>query len=65
MAQTISYEIVKNGYTFRDTIVLSDNQVMAKQDIEAEKLKRFDAWYLLITTPVENPNPEEPEVDNG
>ena len=61
----IPFTVTKHGHTLRDSLVLSDDHGLTLNEIEAIKQARFDAWYLLITTPVENPNPEEPEVDNG
>lgn len=61
----IPFSISKHGHTLHDTIVLPDDHKLTQKQIDALKQARFDAWYLLITTPVENPNPEEPEVDNG
>lgn len=56
----LEFEITKNGFTLRDALVLPDNHGFNKTQIEAMKQARFDAWYALVTTPVENPNPEEP-----
>jgi len=56
----IEFEITKNGYTLRDALVLPDDHGLNKTAIIKMQNERFDAWYLVVTTPVENPNPEEP-----
>ena len=56
----IDFEITQNGYTLRDSLVLPDNHGLTDAEIEAIKQQRFDNWYDIITTPVENPNPEAP-----
>jgi hypothetical protein len=63
----INFEITQNGYTLRDALVLPDNHGLTDAETEAMKQQRFDNWYAVITTPVENPNPEVPveEIGNG
>jgi hypothetical protein len=56
----IDFEISQNGYTLRDALILPDDHTFTTDEIEAMKQDRFDNWYTVITTPVENPNPEEP-----
>jgi len=59
----IDFEITQNGYTLRDALALPDNHGLSKTEISQMQQVRFDAWYLVVTTPVENPNPEEPPED--
>ena len=56
----IDFEITKNGYTYRDAIVLPDDHGMTEAEINAMKQARFDAWYEIVTNPPEEPAPEEP-----
>ena len=56
----IDFEITKNGHTLRDSIYLPIGHGYSVAEIEAMKQARFDAWYAIVTTPVENPNPETP-----
>lgn len=56
----IDFEIINNGYTYRDAIVLSDDHGMTDDQIEAMKQARFDAWYEVVTNPPVEPAPEEP-----
>lgn len=56
----INFEITKNGHTLRDSLYLPDTNNFSEVEIEAMKQARFDAWYAIITTPIENPNPETP-----
>ena len=51
----IDFEITKDGYTYRDAIVLPDDHGLSDAEIEAMKQARFDAWYALVTAPVEEP----------
>lgn len=60
---SIYFEITKDGYTFKDAIVLPENHGLSDEQIEAMKQARFDAWYTLITTPQEEVIPEEPVID--
>lgn len=60
---SIDFEITKDGYTFKDAIVLPENHGLSDEQIEAMKQARFDAWYTLITTPQEEVVPEEPVID--
>ncbi len=52
---TIDFEISKNGYNFKDAIVLPENHGLSEEQIEAIKQKRFDDWYNFVTTPVDEP----------
>ena len=52
----IDFTITQNGYTYSDALFVEDE---TPEQIEAMKQARFDNWYKIITTPVENPNPEE------
>jgi hypothetical protein len=56
----IDFEITKNGHTLRDSLYLPIDHGFSEAEIEAMKQARFDAWYAIISTPVENPNPETP-----
>lgn len=49
----IDFEITKDGYTFKDAIVLEDNHGLSDAQIEAIKQKRFDDWYAIVTAPQE------------
>ena len=48
----IDFEITQHGYTFKDAIVLQDGETMTDAELAAMKQARFDAWYTIITTPV-------------
>ena len=50
---SIDFEITKDGYTFRDAIVLPENHGMTDEQIEQIKQKRFDDWYAIVTAPSE------------
>jgi hypothetical protein len=52
----IDFTITQNGYTYSDALFVEDE---TPEQIEAMKQARFDNWYKIITTVVENPNPEE------
>jgi hypothetical protein len=52
----IPFTITQHGYTYGDALFVEDE---TPEQIEAMKQARFDNWYKIITTPVENPNPEE------
>ena len=54
--EKIDFTITQNGYTYSDALFVNDE---TPEQIEAMKQARFDNWYKIITTPVENPNPEE------
>jgi hypothetical protein len=51
---SIDFEITKNGYSFKDAIVLPDGYSLSESDIEAIKQKRFDDWYAIVTAPSED-----------
>ena len=53
----LDFTITQHGYTYSDALFVEDE---TPKQIEAMKQARFDNWYKIITTPVENPNPEEP-----
>lgn len=55
----IPFELTQKGYTLRDALHLDDDHTYTNEEIEAIKQARFDKWYTIITTPVENPNPQE------
>ena len=56
----IEFEITKNGHTLRDALVLPDDHGFSQADIDQMQQSRFDVWYTIVITPVENPNPETP-----
>ena len=56
----IDFEITKDQYTLKDALVLPDDHGYTDAELEAMKQARFDNWYKIVTTPVENPNPEQP-----
>jgi hypothetical protein len=52
--QSISFEITKDEYTFKDAIVYDDSvDFFTPEQISEMQQKRFDAWYTIVTTPVE------------
>jgi hypothetical protein len=58
----INFVITKNNHKFSDALILPDDHTYTDAELEAMKQARFDKWYTIITTPVENPNPDlEPE----
>jgi len=50
---TIDFEILQDGYNFKDAIVLQDNHTFTPEEIEAMKQERFDNWYAIVTAPSE------------
>jgi hypothetical protein len=53
--QSISFEITKDGYTFRDAIVYDDSvDFFTPEQISEMQQKRFDDWYAIVTA-VEEP----------
>jgi hypothetical protein len=59
----IDFVITQNNHTFSDALILPDDHTYTDAEIEVMKQARFDNWYTIITTPVENPNPDqEPQV---
>jgi hypothetical protein len=52
--QSISFEITKDEYTFKDAIVYDDSvESFTPEQILNMQQQRFDAWYTIVTTPVE------------
>ena len=49
----IEFEIEKDGYVFRDALVLPDDEKYTKTQTEAMKKARFAAWYAIVTAPSE------------
>jgi hypothetical protein len=45
------FEIVKDGMTFRDAIVLPVGHGFTDAQIEEIKQKRFEDWYAIVTAP--------------
>jgi hypothetical protein len=52
--QKYEFEIVKDGMTFRDAIVLPNDHELSDSDIEAIKQKRFDDWCAIIAAQTED-----------
>jgi hypothetical protein len=52
---TINFEISRDGYSFKDAIVLPVGHSFTDPQIEEMKQKRFDDWYAIVTAP----QPEE------
>lgn len=59
----INFEIIKDGYTFKDAIVLEDNHGLSNAEIEAIKQKRFNDWYAIVTAPQEEETVEQSEEE--
>jgi hypothetical protein len=49
----IDFKIERDGFVFADAIHLPSDHTMSDAEIEAVKQARFEAWYTLVTTPVE------------
>jgi hypothetical protein len=45
----IEFEIVKDGKTFRDAIVLPVGHGFTNEQLEELKQKRFDVWYEAVS----------------
>jgi hypothetical protein len=50
---TINFELSKDGYSFKDAIVLPVGHGFTDTQIEEMKQKRFDDWYAIVTAPAE------------
>jgi len=50
---TIAFELSRDGYSFKDAIVLPVGHGFTDAQIEEMKQKRFDDWYAIVTTPQE------------
>lgn len=50
---TINFELSKDGYSFKDAIVLPVGHGFTDTQIEEMKQKRFDDWYAIVTAPEE------------
>jgi len=57
----IDFVITQNNHTYSDALILPDDHTYTDAELEAMKQARFDKWYAIITTPVENPDPD-PQV---
>jgi hypothetical protein len=55
---TINFELSRDGYSFKDAIVLPVGHGFTNPQIEEMKQKRFDDWYAIVTAP----QPEEEVV---
>lgn len=51
----IEFRVEKDGLAFADAIHLPGDHGLSDEEIEAMKQARFDAWYALVTAPVEEP----------
>jgi hypothetical protein len=49
----INFELNRDGYSFKDAIVLPVGHGFTDAQIEEMKQKRFDDWYAIVTTPAE------------
>jgi hypothetical protein len=45
------FEIIQDGMTFRDAIVLPENHGLSAAEIDSMKQTRFDNWYAIVTAP--------------
>jgi hypothetical protein len=52
---TINFELSRDGYSFKDAIVLPVGHGFTDAQIEEMKQKRFEDWYAIVTAP----QPEE------
>ena len=52
-----AFEITKDGLTFKDALVMPQDQydALTAEEIEALKQQRFDNWYALVTAVSEEP----------
>lgn len=50
---TTNFELNRDGYSFKDAIVLPENHGFTVAQIEEMKQKRFDDWYAIVTAPAE------------
>lgn len=52
-----AFEITKDGMTFKDALVMPQDQydALTAEEIEAMKQQRFDNWYALVTAVSEEP----------
>jgi len=50
---SIQYEITKDGFTFKDAIVLPADHGYTLAQLEEIKQKRFNDWYAIVTAPTE------------
>lgn len=46
---SIEFEIVKDGMTFRDAIVLPIGHGYTDEQLEELKQKRFNDWYEIVS----------------
>lgn len=46
-----TFEITKDGLTFKDALVMPQDEydALTAEQIEAMKQQRFDNWYALVT----------------
>ena len=48
---TIDFQLSRDGYSFKDAIVLPVGHGFTDAQIEEMKQKRFDDWYAIVTAP--------------
>jgi len=62
---SLPFSATDGKYNFTDAIVDSAANIaaMTSDQISAIQTARWDNWYKIITTPVENPNPEAPPAE--
>ena len=50
---SISFELEKHGYAFKDAIIMLKEDYAKLTDSELESIKqdRFDKWYALVNQP--------------
>jgi hypothetical protein len=51
----IDFELSRDGYSFKDAIVLPVDHGFTEAQIEEMKQKRFDDWYAIVTAPALEP----------
>jgi hypothetical protein len=57
----IDFELSKDGYSFKDAIVLPVDHGFTEAQIEEMKQQRFDDWYAIVTAP----QPEEEIIEES
>lgn len=50
---TITFELSRDAYFFRDAIVFPEGHGFTSAQIEEIKQKRFDDWHSIVTAPGE------------
>jgi hypothetical protein len=52
MTMKIDFSFPSEFGTFCDALNLSDDHGLTDAELDAMKKARFDAWYLIVSTPV-------------